>query len=186
MLTVKERGHFVATTTLRVRLTHGNAGRLGADDSRDGGQAALRRAHLGRRAACRQPRQAHVRAALAVAAQHARRRCVRGVPRRGGGDRTDAPAPGGHVRRAACRRSPTASGATSSTQTELVDAPTVRILERYLGRRRAHDRGVVSALRQELPALQLADQQWVATLEGREAALEPLAALPPEAVAVGT
>ena len=66
----------------------------------------------------------------------------------------------------------------------LVDAPTVRILERYLvdGARMIES---CRALREELPALQLADKQWVASWKAREAALEPLAALPPETVAVG-
>lgn len=66
----------------------------------------------------------------------------------------------------------------------LVDAPTVRILDRFLA---DTARMIESAhtLRRELPALQLADRQWVATLQKNEAALELLASAQPEAVAVG-
>ena len=67
----------------------------------------------------------------------------------------------------------------------LVDAPTVRIFERYLvDSARMIDSS--RALRQELPGIQLDDKQWVASRRAREAALEPLAVLPPEAVAVGS
>ena len=38
------RGH----DAVRARLAHGNPGGVGADDAGDGGQAAVRRAHLGR------------------------------------------------------------------------------------------------------------------------------------------
>jgi hypothetical protein len=70
-----------------------------------------------------------------------------------------------------------------STDT-LVDAPTVRILERYLAdTTRMIDSA--DALRRELPALQLADRQWAAALKTREARLELLATAQPEAVAVG-
>lgn len=64
----------------------------------------------------------------------------------------------------------------------LVDAPTVRILERYFA---DVTRMIESAdaLRQELPALQLADRQWVAALQRREAGLELLAVAAPEAAA---
>jgi len=67
---------------------------------------------------------------------------------------------------------------------KLVDAPTVRILERYLV---DHTRMIDSAqaLRHDLPALQLTDRQWLATLQRDEAALELLAAPEPAAVAVG-
>lgn len=67
---------------------------------------------------------------------------------------------------------------------KLVDAPTVRILQRFLSdATRMID--AAHALRHELPALQLADRQWAATLQTREATLDLLAAAPPEAVAVG-
>jgi hypothetical protein len=62
-----------------------------------------------------------------------------------------------------------------------VDAPTVRILERYL----ADNTRMLEAsrnLRQELPELQLTDRKWAENLSRREAALETLAA----PVAVGT
>lgn len=67
---------------------------------------------------------------------------------------------------------------------KLVDAPTVRIVERYLADVKRMVDGAC-ALRQELPALQLADRHWVAALQAREAALEVLAAVPVTAVAVG-
>jgi hypothetical protein len=63
----------------------------------------------------------------------------------------------------------------------LVDAPTVRILERYL----TDNTRMIDAsqtLRKELPELQLADRKWATNLSAREATLEPLAA----PVAVGT
>jgi hypothetical protein len=67
----------------------------------------------------------------------------------------------------------------------LVDAPTVRILERYLA---DTVRMIESArsLRQELPAVELHDPAWVAALQEREAAIDPVAALPSEPAAVGT
>lgn len=65
---------------------------------------------------------------------------------------------------------------------QLVDAPTVRILERALTDL-ARMTEAARALRQELPALQLADAQWIAALKAREAALEPVTTLP-AAVAV--
>jgi hypothetical protein len=67
---------------------------------------------------------------------------------------------------------------------KLVDAPTVRILERHFA---DTARMIESAgeLRRELPALQLADGQWTAALRAREAGLDLLAAAAPEAVAVG-
>jgi len=65
----------------------------------------------------------------------------------------------------------------------LVDAPTVRILERDLAdAARMIEAG--HALRQELPALQLADRAWAEALVAREAAIERIAASPPDAVAV--
>jgi hypothetical protein len=67
---------------------------------------------------------------------------------------------------------------------KLVDAPTVRILDRYLADT-ARMIDAAHALRQELPALQLTDQRWTADLRRREDALELLAAAPSEAVAVG-
>ena len=72
-----------------------------------------------------------------------------------------------------------------SRQTDkLVDAPTVRILERYFADvTRMID--AAHALRHELPPLQLADRQWAARLQKREAGLELLAALTPEPVALG-
>jgi len=68
---------------------------------------------------------------------------------------------------------------------KLVDAPTVRILERYLA---DNTRMIDSAqaLRHELPALQLTDPQWAAALRKREASLDLLApAMPEAAAAVG-
>ena len=64
----------------------------------------------------------------------------------------------------------------------LVDAPTVRILERALADLARMIEGG-RALRHDLPALQLADGQWIAALRTREAGLEPVTALP-AAVAV--
>ena len=65
---------------------------------------------------------------------------------------------------------------------KLVDAPTVRVLERFLAdNTRMID--AAQALRHELPALQLADAQWAAALRKREASLELLAAASPEAAA---
>ena len=66
----------------------------------------------------------------------------------------------------------------------LVDAPTVRILERYLADH-ARMLDAARALREEIPALQLNDPKWVAALAKREAGLELLAAPAPEAVAAG-
>jgi hypothetical protein len=66
----------------------------------------------------------------------------------------------------------------------LIDAPTVRILERYLtDAARMIEAG--HALRRELPALQLNDPDWVVTLRAREVALEPVAAAPTAQAAVG-
>jgi len=65
----------------------------------------------------------------------------------------------------------------------LVDAPTVRILERYLVDV-ARILDAAHALRRELPALQMPDGQWVTALLGREAALEFLATAPTAGVAV--
>jgi hypothetical protein len=57
----------------------------------------------------------------------------------------------------------------------LADAPTVRILERHLtDMTRMVKEG--RALRQELPALQLKDREWVEVLRKREAALDRLTA----------
>jgi hypothetical protein len=65
---------------------------------------------------------------------------------------------------------------------QLVDAPTVRVLERFV-----HDAARMldgaRTLREELPALKLADAKWTATLAAREAELRLLAPLPPEAAA---
>src|SRR5262250_2392791 len=57
---------------------------------------------------------------------------------------------------------------------KLVDAPTVRILERFFADAARMIDGA-QALRNELPALQLADRQWVGNLRTREAALEHVA-----------
>lgn len=70
------------------------------------------------------------------------------------------------------------------TTDRLVDAPTVRILERYLSDT-ARMIDAANALRRELPALQLTDGKWLEALQKREAGLELLAAAPAEAVAVG-
>ncbi len=59
----------------------------------------------------------------------------------------------------------------------LLDAPSVRILERHLSDT-ARMIDSARALRQELPALQLADQRVGDALKSREAALEPIAAAP--------
>jgi len=67
---------------------------------------------------------------------------------------------------------------------KLVDAPTVRILERFQADAARMIDGA-QALRNELPALQLADRQWVGNLRTREAALELVATAPVEGVAVG-
>ena len=64
----------------------------------------------------------------------------------------------------------------------LSDAPTVRILERELADS-ARMIESARALREELPALQLAEKGWKATLQSREAAIEPVAAAPAAAVA---
>jgi hypothetical protein len=66
---------------------------------------------------------------------------------------------------------------------KLVDAPTVRILERALTDYARMIEGG-RALRQELPALQLADRAWIAVLQAREAGIEPVVAVPPAAVPV--
>jgi hypothetical protein len=64
----------------------------------------------------------------------------------------------------------------------LADAPTVRIFDRYFAdTKRMIEAG--RALRNELPALQLAEPEWADALRAREASLEPLAA-PAGAVAV--
>ncbi len=65
---------------------------------------------------------------------------------------------------------------------KLVDAPTVRILQRYLADN-ARMLDSARALRDELPALQLNDGPWVAALRKREAGLDLVAAAMPEAVA---
>lgn len=67
---------------------------------------------------------------------------------------------------------------------KLVDAPTVRILERYLADTTRMTEAA-HALRREIPALQPADRQWAAALQTREASLDLLAAAQPEAVAMG-
>lgn len=66
---------------------------------------------------------------------------------------------------------------------KLVDAPTIRILERFTADAARMIDGA-QALRHELPALELADRHWVANLRTREAALELVAATPAEGVAV--
>jgi len=62
----------------------------------------------------------------------------------------------------------------------LLDAPTVRILERHL-----HDiaRMVEAsrALRQELPALDMKDRNWAEALRGRESAIERVVSSPDKA-----
>ena len=67
---------------------------------------------------------------------------------------------------------------------KLVDAPTVRILERYLADTARMIDGA-HTLRRELPTLQISDRHWVASLQAREAKLELLAAPSTETVAVG-
>jgi hypothetical protein len=67
---------------------------------------------------------------------------------------------------------------------KLVDAPTVRILERYLADV-ARMLEAAHALRRELPALQVADRRWVAPMQGRVAALEFMSAVPAAGFAVG-
>src|SRR5262245_27977011 len=66
----------------------------------------------------------------------------------------------------------------------LVDAPTVRILERYLADT-ARMIDAAHALCRELPALQPTDPRWSARLLGHEAALDLLADAPSESVATG-
>jgi hypothetical protein len=66
----------------------------------------------------------------------------------------------------------------------LVDAPTVRILERHFADAARMIEGA-HALRRELPDLQLRDQQWIAALQTREAGLDLIATGSLEAVAVG-
>ena len=65
----------------------------------------------------------------------------------------------------------------------LADAPTVRILERQLGDWERMIEGSLS-LRTELPELQLADVQWVKELQDREAAFDNLVAARAEAMAL--
>jgi len=68
---------------------------------------------------------------------------------------------------------------------KLVDAPTVRILERLLIDAARMSDGA-QALRREFPELQLTDPQWAAALRTREAGLELLAAdVPAESAAMG-
>jgi hypothetical protein len=65
----------------------------------------------------------------------------------------------------------------------LSDAPTVRILERDLADTgRMIEQG--HALRRELPDLQLTDQAWAAALRAREAAIDRIVASPDGVVAV--
>jgi hypothetical protein len=64
----------------------------------------------------------------------------------------------------------------------LSDAPTVRILERYLADSERMIRAG-DALREELPDLRLADRQWAEALRAREAAIEDIVAAPAGAVA---
>ena len=59
----------------------------------------------------------------------------------------------------------------------LMDAPTVRILDRHLSDT-ARMIESARALRQELPALQLADQQFGDALTSREAVIDPVAVAP--------
>jgi len=66
----------------------------------------------------------------------------------------------------------------------LVDAPTVRVLERFLYDAARMLDGA-RALRDELPALQLDDAKWVAALRDREASFELVADAPVESLAVG-
>ncbi len=67
---------------------------------------------------------------------------------------------------------------------KLVDAPTVRIFDRHFA---DVSRMLAAAeeLRRELPALQLDDRAWTTALQTREAKLELLGDAAPEAVAVG-
>jgi hypothetical protein len=65
----------------------------------------------------------------------------------------------------------------------LSDAPTVRILERHLVDM-ARMIQASRAVRQELPALQLSDLQWLETLREREAAITNIAASAAGTVAV--
>jgi len=65
----------------------------------------------------------------------------------------------------------------------LSDAPTVRILERHLADA-ARMIEAARALREELPALQLTDREWAAALGHREAAIEPVVEVPDGAVVV--
>ena len=67
----------------------------------------------------------------------------------------------------------------------LSDAPTVRILERYFADT-ARMVEASRALRQELPLLQLADREWAETLAGRETAIDCLVASAAGAVEVET
>jgi hypothetical protein len=67
---------------------------------------------------------------------------------------------------------------------KLVDAPTVRLVDRFLAdTTRMIDSA--HALRHDLPALQFPDRQWAAALQTKEASLDLLAPVAPEAVAVG-
>src|SRR5262249_56858970 len=65
---------------------------------------------------------------------------------------------------------------------KLVDAPTVRILDRFLSDT-ARMIDSAHALRREMPALQLADRQWISNLQTREAASELLAPIAAQAAA---
>ena len=65
----------------------------------------------------------------------------------------------------------------------LLDAPTVRILERYLTDT-ARMIAASHTLRQELPELALPDQAWAAALRAREAAVDDLVAAAAGLVAV--
>ena len=66
----------------------------------------------------------------------------------------------------------------------LVDAPTVRILDRYLADT-ARMIDSARALRSDLPAMKLADAGWAAGLLAREAALPLVVATTSETIAVG-
>ena len=183
MLTVKERGHFVAT----LRYVHVTLMETLADwvpTTPEVEVKLLLGEHiwdvaqhadsLGKRTfELRLPLQHSVRAAEPYAAFLAEIRAIEPTPERLAA-MYDVLVPGLVARQ---RR--------YLEQTDkLVDAPTVRILERYLADTvRMTD--AAHAVRRELRELPSADRQWAAALQAREAKLELLAVPSTETVAVG-
>lgn len=183
MLTVKERGHFVATLRyVHVTLMETLAAWVPTTPEVEVKlllgehiwDVAQHADSLGKRTfELRLPLQHSVRAAEPYVAFLAEVRAIESTPERLAA-MYDVVVPGLVARQ---RR--------YLEQTDrLVDAPTVRILERYLADTvRMTD--AAHAVRRELRELPSADRQWAAALQAREAKLELLAVPSTETVAVG-